>query len=65
MTSSGPRQSLRRCVRALLLCSRLLLERNSGSRHHIAWGVDSRAKVDRMYAVVQRIGAEVLEAPAD
>jgi len=49
----------------LLLCSRLLLERNSGSRHHIAWGVDSRAKVDRMYAVVQRIGAVVLEAPAD
>jgi glyoxylase I family protein len=40
-------------------------DRYSPGLHHVAWGVDSREGVDRMYEVVQRIGATVLDAPAD
>ena len=40
-------------------------DRYSPGLHHVAWGVDSREEVDRMYEVVQRIGAKVLDAPAD
>jgi catechol 2,3-dioxygenase-like lactoylglutathione lyase family enzyme len=40
-------------------------DRYSPGLHHVAWGVDSREEVDRMYEVVQRIGAKVLDVPAD
>jgi catechol 2,3-dioxygenase-like lactoylglutathione lyase family enzyme len=40
-------------------------DRYSPSLHHVAWTVDSREEVDRMYDVVRRIGANVLDAPAD
>ena len=40
-------------------------DRYSPGLHHVAWGVDSREEVDRMHEVVQRIGAKVLDAPAD
>jgi len=40
-------------------------DRYSPGLHHVAWGVDSREEVDRIYEVLQRIGAKVLDAPAD
>jgi glyoxylase I family protein len=40
-------------------------DRHSPGLHHVAWGVESREEVDRIYELVQRIGAEVLDAPAD
>ena len=33
--------------------------------HHVAWGVDSGEEVDRIYEVLQRIGAKVLDPPAN
>lgn len=33
--------------------------------HHLAWGVSSRQEVDHMFALLQRIGANILDAPAD
>ena len=33
--------------------------------HHVAWAVESRSAVDGMYEVARKIGARVLDAPAD
>lgn len=33
--------------------------------HHLAWHAESRADVDALHAVLVRIGAKVLDAPAD
>ena len=40
-------------------------DRYSPGLHHVAWAVDSREEVERMYEVVRSIGAKVLDAPAD
>jgi catechol 2,3-dioxygenase-like lactoylglutathione lyase family enzyme len=40
-------------------------DRYSPGLHHVAWAVDSREEVERMYEVVRSIGATVLDAPAD
>ena len=40
-------------------------DRYSPGMHHIAWEAESRDDVDAMYAVLQRIGATVLDPPAD
>jgi catechol 2,3-dioxygenase-like lactoylglutathione lyase family enzyme len=40
-------------------------DRYSLGLHHIAWNAQSRADVDAMHALLQRIGATVLDAPAD
>jgi catechol 2,3-dioxygenase-like lactoylglutathione lyase family enzyme len=40
-------------------------DRYSPGLHHIAWTADSRADVDAFYALLQRIGATVLDPPAD
>ena len=40
-------------------------DRYSPGLHHVAWGVESRSDVDRMYEVLRGIGAAVLDAPAD
>lgn len=40
-------------------------DRYSPGLHHIAWMAESRADVDAMYALLQRIGATILDAPAD
>ena len=40
-------------------------DRYSPGLHHIAWNAASRDDVDAMYALLQRIGAVVLDAPAD
>lgn len=40
-------------------------DRYSPGLHHVAWGVDSRDAVDRMYEVVQDIGGKILDAPAE
>ena len=40
-------------------------DRYAPGLHHVAWAVDSREEVDRMYEVVRRIHATVLDAPAD
>lgn len=33
--------------------------------HHLAWSAQSRADVDRLYALLQSIGATVLDVPAE
>lgn len=38
-------------------------DRYSPGLHHIAWSAGSRADVDAMHALLQRIGANVLDAP--
>jgi catechol 2,3-dioxygenase-like lactoylglutathione lyase family enzyme len=40
-------------------------DRHSPGLHHIAWTAESRADVDAMFALLQRIGATVLDPPAD
>ena len=40
-------------------------DRYSPGLHHVAWGVDGREEVDRIYEVLQRIGAKVLDPPAN
>lgn len=40
-------------------------DRYSVGLHHLAWFAESRADVDAMYALLQEIGATVLDAPAD
>jgi len=42
-----------------------LHDRYAPGLHHVAWGVESREAVDRMYEIAKRIGATVLDAPAD
>lgn len=39
--------------------------RYSPGLHHLAWAVESRAEVDRMHDCLRRIGATVLDAPAE
>ena len=40
-------------------------DRYSPGLHHVAWRADSRADVDAMHEMLQRIGATILDAPAD
>lgn len=40
-------------------------DRYSSGLHHIAWAAASRADVEAMHALLQRIGATILDAPAD
>ncbi len=40
-------------------------DRYAPGLHHIAWTADSRADVDALYALLQRIGATILDPPAD
>ena len=40
-------------------------DRTSPGLHHIAWTAASRADVDAMFALLQRIGATILDPPAD
>jgi catechol 2,3-dioxygenase-like lactoylglutathione lyase family enzyme len=40
-------------------------DRYSPGLHHVAWTAESREDVDRLYRLLQAIGARVLDAPAD
>jgi catechol 2,3-dioxygenase-like lactoylglutathione lyase family enzyme len=40
-------------------------DRTSPGLHHLAWSAESRDDVDRLYALLLEIGANVLDAPAD
>jgi catechol 2,3-dioxygenase-like lactoylglutathione lyase family enzyme len=40
-------------------------DRYSPGLHHLAWRAQSRADVDRFYALLLRIEAQVLDAPAE
>jgi glyoxylase I family protein len=40
-------------------------DRYSPGLHHLAWAVDSRQEVDRMHDCLLRVGATILDAPAD
>lgn len=40
-------------------------DRYSPGLHHIAWNAESRADVDQLYALLQTIGATILDPPAD
>jgi glyoxylase I family protein len=40
-------------------------DRYAPGLHHVAWAVDTRAEVDRMYDTVRAIGATILDPPAD
>lgn len=40
-------------------------DRYSPGLHHLAWCAQSRADVDRLYALLLRIGAPVLDTPAE
>jgi len=40
-------------------------DRYSPGLHHVAWQADSRADVDRLYALLREIGATILDAPAE
>jgi catechol 2,3-dioxygenase-like lactoylglutathione lyase family enzyme len=40
-------------------------DRYSPGLHHIAWNAESRADVDALHALLQKIGATILDAPAD
>ena len=42
-----------------------LHDRYSPGLHHIAWAAESRADVEAMHALLQRIGANILDAPAE
>jgi glyoxylase I family protein len=39
-------------------------DRYSPGLHHLAWNAESRADVDELYALLQRIGATILDVPA-
>ena len=40
-------------------------DRYSPGLHHIAWNAESRADVDALYALLVKIGATILDAPAE
>jgi catechol 2,3-dioxygenase-like lactoylglutathione lyase family enzyme len=40
-------------------------DRYSPGLHHIAWNAASRDDVDAMYALLRRIGANILDPPAN
>ena len=40
-------------------------DRYSPGLHHVAWTAESRADVDAMHALLQKMGATVLDPPAD
>jgi len=40
-------------------------DRYTPGLHHVAWAADSRDDVDRLHAELLRIGARILDAPAD
>ena len=40
-------------------------DRYSPGLHHLAWTAESRADVDALHALLRRIGATVLDPPAD
>jgi catechol 2,3-dioxygenase-like lactoylglutathione lyase family enzyme len=40
-------------------------DRYSPGLHHIAWRAESRDDVDALYALLQQIGATILDPPAD
>ena len=40
-------------------------DRYSPGLHHLAWAADSREDVDRLYALLVKINADVLDTPAD
>jgi glyoxylase I family protein len=40
-------------------------DRYSPSLHHLAWAVESREEVDRVHECLLRIGATILDRPAD
>jgi catechol 2,3-dioxygenase-like lactoylglutathione lyase family enzyme len=40
-------------------------DRYSPGLHHLAWRAESRADVDRLYALLAQIGAHVLDPPAE
>ena len=40
-------------------------DRYSPGFHHLAWWADSREDVDRCHALLQDIGADILDAPAE
>ncbi len=40
-------------------------DRYSAGLHHIAWNAASRDDVDAMYALLKRIGASILDPPAE
>jgi catechol 2,3-dioxygenase-like lactoylglutathione lyase family enzyme len=40
-------------------------DRYSAGLHHLAWHAASRDDVDRLYALLVRMGADILDAPAD
>lgn len=40
-------------------------DRNSPGLHHFAWRAATRNDVDRFHALLQQIGAAILNAPAD
>ena len=40
-------------------------DRYSPGLHHVAWNAESREDVDRLYGLLQEIGATILDPPAD
>jgi catechol 2,3-dioxygenase-like lactoylglutathione lyase family enzyme len=40
-------------------------DRYSPGLHHVAWRAESRADVDRLYALLREIGATILDPPAE
>jgi glyoxylase I family protein len=40
-------------------------DRYAPGLHHLAWTASSRADVDALYALLQRIGATILDAPVE
>lgn len=40
-------------------------DRYTPGLHHVAWAAESRADVDRLHAELLRIGARILDPPAD
>lgn len=40
-------------------------DRYSPGLHHVAWQAESRADVDALYLLLLKIGAQILDAPAD
>jgi catechol 2,3-dioxygenase-like lactoylglutathione lyase family enzyme len=40
-------------------------DRYSSGMHHLAWNAASRADVDALHALLQKIGATILDAPAE
>jgi len=40
-------------------------DRYTPGLHHVAWAAESREDVDRLHAELLRIGARILDAPAD